>query len=132
MRIELRKVETLPGGGITNTFFDFVGQSPISVWQSNEEYGELTSVRHIHFSWLDTFSLNCLHMHSSIRIAYHRWTFLSSFVFQSRFHPALRWRRAVRIGFISIIDSNSRIDANKFLAGVKYELIATICVKGKK
>ena len=45
VRIELRKVETLPGGGVANTFFDFVGQSPISLWQSGEEYSTLSSVR---------------------------------------------------------------------------------------
>ena len=45
MRIELRKVETLPGGGLQNTFFDFVGQSPINLWQQpGEEYGNLTTV----------------------------------------------------------------------------------------
>ena len=39
VRIELRKVETLPGGGVANTFFDFVGQSPINLWQSpDDEY----------------------------------------------------------------------------------------------
>ena len=46
VRIELRKVETLPGGGLQNTFFDFVGQSPINLWQSRgEDYGNLTTVR---------------------------------------------------------------------------------------
>ena len=32
VRVELRKIETLPGGGLANTFFDFVGQSH---WQKN-------------------------------------------------------------------------------------------------
>lgn len=41
VRIELRKVETLPGGGQVNTFYDFVGQSPINLWQSSEDYGIL-------------------------------------------------------------------------------------------
>ena len=45
VRIELRKVETLPGGGLANTFFDFVGQSPVNLWQSGEEYSLLTTVR---------------------------------------------------------------------------------------
>ncbi len=46
VRIELRKVETLPGGGVANTFFDFVGQSPINLWQSpNDEYTTLHTVR---------------------------------------------------------------------------------------
>ena len=46
VRIELRKVETLPGGGVPNTFFDFVGQSPINLWQPpNDEYSTLHTVR---------------------------------------------------------------------------------------
>ena len=45
VRIELRKIETLPGGGVANTFFDFVGQSPINLWQSpNDEYSTLHTV----------------------------------------------------------------------------------------
>ncbi|KAG6894603.1 hypothetical protein C0992_005419, partial [Termitomyces sp. T32_za158] len=43
VRIELRKVEILPGGGASNTFYDFVGSSPISLWQSSDEYGVLRS-----------------------------------------------------------------------------------------
>lgn len=42
VRIELKKVEVLPGG---NTFYDYVGQSPINVWQASEEYGTLHTVR---------------------------------------------------------------------------------------
>ncbi|KAG5726718.1 hypothetical protein E4T56_gene8985 [Termitomyces sp. T112] len=40
VRIELRKVETLPGGGGSNTFYDSVG-SPINLWQSSDEFGVL-------------------------------------------------------------------------------------------
>ena len=32
--MELKKVETLPGGGQNNTFYDFVGQSPVKVWEA--------------------------------------------------------------------------------------------------
>jgi len=45
VRIELRKVETLPGGGVQNAFYDYVGQSPVNLWQSSEEYSLLNSVR---------------------------------------------------------------------------------------
>ncbi|KAF5378344.1 hypothetical protein D9615_008708 [Tricholomella constricta] len=41
VRIELRKVETLPGGGMSNTFYDFVGPSPVNLWTSSDEYGLL-------------------------------------------------------------------------------------------
>jgi hypothetical protein len=44
VRVELKKVETLPGGGQTNSYFDFVGQGPLNLWQSTEEYGLLQSV----------------------------------------------------------------------------------------
>ena len=39
------KIETLPGGGLANTFTDPVGQSPINLWQAEEEYGLLETVR---------------------------------------------------------------------------------------
>ncbi|THH01654.1 hypothetical protein EW026_g1078 [Hermanssonia centrifuga] len=82
VRIELRKVETLPGGGVTNTFFDFVGQSPINLWQSGEEYSLLTT---------------------------------QDFSFYIRIPESIPPSIALEKG-----------------AGVKYELIATVCVKGKK
>lgn len=44
VRVELKKVEMLPGGGQTNSYFDFVGQSPMTLWQSTEEYGVLEPV----------------------------------------------------------------------------------------
>lgn len=45
VRIELRKVEVLPGGGQAGTFFDFVGQSPINLWTGPDgEYGVLRPV----------------------------------------------------------------------------------------
>lgn len=52
VRIELRKVETLPGGGQQNTFVDYVGQSPINLWQSSEEFSTLHAV-----SVCETFAL---------------------------------------------------------------------------
>jgi len=42
VRVELRKIENLPGGA---QFVDHVGQSPLTVWQSQEEdWGVLHSV----------------------------------------------------------------------------------------
>jgi len=43
VRIELRKVETLPGGGPANTFHDYVGPSPVNLWSTSDEYGDLRS-----------------------------------------------------------------------------------------
>ena len=49
VRVELRKVETLPGGGVANTYFDFVGQSPINLWQApGDDYGLLQTVSDVH------------------------------------------------------------------------------------
>ena len=46
VRIELRKVEVLPGGGQAGTFFDYVGQSPVNLWTGPDgEYGVLRPVR---------------------------------------------------------------------------------------
>lgn len=42
VRVELRKIENLPGGA---QFVDHVGQSPLTVWQPQEgEWGILHSV----------------------------------------------------------------------------------------
>lgn len=43
VRIELRKVETLPGGGTANTFHDSVEPSPVNLWTSPDEYTVLRS-----------------------------------------------------------------------------------------
>ncbi|KAL6300503.1 hypothetical protein BKA93DRAFT_511906 [Sparassis latifolia] len=82
VRIELRKVETLPGGGVANTFFDPVGQSPINVWQSGEEYGILHT---------------------------------QDFPFYIRIPESIPPSIALEKG-----------------AGIKYELIAAVCIKGKR
>ncbi|TBU50313.1 hypothetical protein BD309DRAFT_501585 [Dichomitus squalens] len=83
VRIELRKIETLPGGGVANTFFDFVGQSPINLWQSPDDQ----------YSTLHT----------------------NDFPF-----------------FIRIPESIPPTIALEKGAGIKYELIASVCVQGKK
>ncbi|KAI6043324.1 hypothetical protein EDC04DRAFT_2652439 [Pisolithus marmoratus] len=43
VRVELKKIETLPGGGQANSYYDHIGSSPIILWQSSEEYGMLQS-----------------------------------------------------------------------------------------
>ncbi|KAG9047500.1 hypothetical protein FS837_002146 [Tulasnella sp. UAMH 9824] len=43
VKIELRKVETLPGGGRSNTYIDVVGESPITLWQAKNEWDEIQS-----------------------------------------------------------------------------------------
>ncbi|KAG8900983.1 hypothetical protein FRC01_009978, partial [Tulasnella sp. 417] len=43
VKIELRKLETLPGGGQSNTYIDFVGESPVTLWQAKNEWDEIRS-----------------------------------------------------------------------------------------
>ncbi|KAJ7135025.1 hypothetical protein C8R43DRAFT_1204471 [Mycena crocata] len=82
VRIELRKVETLPGGGVVNTFHDFVGPSPVNLWSASEEYGLLRS---------------------------------QDFPFSIRIPESIP----------PSIDLQNR-------AGINYELLASVCTKGKK
>ncbi|KAG9035208.1 hypothetical protein FS837_001996 [Tulasnella sp. UAMH 9824] len=43
VKIELRKLETLPDGGQANTYIDLVGDSPITLWQAKNEWDEIRS-----------------------------------------------------------------------------------------
>ena len=68
VRVELRKVETLPGGGQQNTFFDFIGPSPINVWAADEreEWKELQTVSFLNSAiYLRTIDGNVI-FHSKI------------------------------------------------------------------
>lgn len=85
VRIELRKIETLPGGGLANTFFDFVGQSPLNLWQSQGEYSSLDTVRVTVF-FTNTPSPDV--PHSKI--------FHSTSAYQSRYRQVSLLRKAVR------------------------------------
>ncbi|TFK46684.1 hypothetical protein OE88DRAFT_1739297 [Heliocybe sulcata] len=82
VRIELRKVETLPGGGTLSTYYDFVGQSPINLWQSSDDYGTLHT---------------------------------QDFPFYIRVPESIPPSLALERG-----------------AGIRYELVAMACLKGKK
>lgn len=46
VRVELRKIETLPGGGLNNTYVDYVGGQPLALWSTKEgeEWSDLNSV----------------------------------------------------------------------------------------
>ncbi|KIY70533.1 hypothetical protein CYLTODRAFT_408767 [Cylindrobasidium torrendii FP15055 ss-10] len=81
LRVELRKVETIPGSG-SNTFYDYVGPSPVDIWRAEDEW-DLLSARDIPFE---------------IRIP-------------ESIPPTLQ------------LDDN---------VGIRYELIASICTKGKR
>ncbi|KAF8838756.1 hypothetical protein BDN67DRAFT_971075 [Paxillus ammoniavirescens] len=82
VRVELKKIETLPGGGQANSYFDHVGPSPISLWQSSEDYSVLQS---------------------------------QDFPFLIRIPESIPPSIALERG-----------------AGIRYELVATVCTLGKK
>lgn len=82
VRIELRKVETLPGGGDSNTFYDYVGPSPVTLWSAPDEYNILRT---------------------------------QDFPFSIR-----------------IPESTPPSVALENQAGIRYELVATVCTKGKR
>ncbi|KAF9242069.1 hypothetical protein BU15DRAFT_73000 [Melanogaster broomeanus] len=82
VRVELKKIETLPGGGQANSYFDHVGPSPISLWQSSEDYSLLQS---------------------------------QDFPFLIRVPESMPPSIALERG-----------------AGIRYELVATVCTLGKK
>jgi hypothetical protein len=86
VRIELRKIETLPGGA-QNSFYDFVGQSPINLWQSSEEYSMLHSV-----------SSPCFPLSPPLLVPHIEYSkmFLSTFEYLSPFPPLSRSKMAVR------------------------------------
>ncbi|KAF9462710.1 hypothetical protein BDZ94DRAFT_1290119 [Collybia nuda] len=82
VRIELRKVETLPGGGSANIYSDYVGPSPVNLWTSSDEYGILRT---------------------------------QDFPFSIRIPES--------------IPPSIALEHN---AGIQYELVGTVCVKGKR
>ncbi|KAF8699363.1 hypothetical protein RHS03_07184, partial [Rhizoctonia solani] len=44
VRVELRKIEILPGGGQNNTFAETIGERPITLWSArDDEFSELSS-----------------------------------------------------------------------------------------
>ncbi|KAF9443208.1 hypothetical protein P691DRAFT_843738 [Macrolepiota fuliginosa MF-IS2] len=81
VRIELRKVEVLPGGGENNTFYDGLGPHPLTLWGADDKYNNLYSQR-LPF-------------------------------------------------FIGIPDSTPPTVTLQNRAGIRYELVATVCMKGK-
>ena len=76
-------METLPGGGPPNTFYDFVGPSPVNLWSSSEEYSVLRSV-----SRGGSFSL--------FKVTYsycgvYSKTFRSLYGYQNQYRPRFHW-----------------------------------------
>ena len=112
-------MEILPGGGVPNTFYDFVGPSPVNLWSSPDEYSLLRSVS----SFLCGSS--CL-----IRLGVSSKTFRSLYAFLSRYRPRSRW--IVEVGdFLNFRFVLCQRDGY-CIAGISYELVASVCTKGKR
>jgi len=86
VRIELRKVETLPTGGPANTFFDHVGAGPICLW-SSPEYGILHTV--------SISSTARLFLVADMRCYFYSKTFLFLFEYLNLSLRALLWKIGV-------------------------------------
>ncbi len=120
VRIQFRKIETLPGGG-QNSFFDYVGQGPVNLWQSSEEFSVLQSVS---FPSL-LFSLSPL-----LLVPYFEYskTSPSTFEYPSQFPRLSHSTVAVRpITRFLCAPPDFRVCQ----AGIKYEIVGQVCVQGK-
>lgn len=120
VRIELRKVETLPGGGEANTYYDFVGPSPVNLWSTSDEYSLLRSVSSCFLTAFTFFHL--LMWYGMVSKTSHS---LSGYL--SRYRPPLRSRTEV-----SGLDMSDLDWCSLKAAGIAYELVASVCTKGKK
>jgi len=118
VRVELRKIETLPGVP-PNAYYDFVGQSPINLWQSSEEYSMLQSVRPLISTFL---SLHLSPCSPTSKISLSTFEYRNLFPRRSHSKPAVRpiTRPCPRLP-----------DLRYSQAGIKYELVGRVCIQGK-
>jgi hypothetical protein len=118
VRVELRKIETIPGVP-PNSYYDFVGQSPVNLWRSSEEYSMLHSVRRIMTPLFSPYLTSRFHFSK---------TFLSTFGYPSPFPRLSRLKTVVR----SISRPfRASPDLWRFQAGIKYELVGQVCIRSK-
>jgi len=101
VKVELRKIETLPGGGQANTYIDMIGESPLTVWQAKGEWDELQTVSPNYNGGANSLIFISVLQHD--------------FPFQIRIPETVPPSIALERG-----------------AGIKYELVASVFVKGKK
>jgi hypothetical protein len=105
----------VPPGGQANTFYDFIGNSPINLWQSEEDYGTLQTV-----STRDVSTMLGPDSHLGRFPVPHSDTRINT----TQHQPRERWY----VDTICFLFALTRTSA----AGIKYELVATVCTKGKK
>ena len=106
VRVELRKVETLPPGGEMNTHWDPIGPNPVNLWTSPDEYGVLRTVRDLLFPSLSSLTLTC---------------FTFTLTPQQDFPFSIRIPESIHPS----VELDSR-------AQLTYELVASVCTKGKR
>lgn len=118
VRVELRKIETIPGLP-PNSYYDFVGQSPVNLWRSSEEYSMLHSVRPLMTALLSPYL-------SSRSFLSARYSFLHS---NTRVHSpdshARKWR------YVYHTTHSRSPDRWHPQAGIKYELVGQVCIRSK-
>ena len=118
------------GGRMQNTFYDFVGQSPLKVWEAADgDYGILVtvslfcklSVLFFAFWWNIT------------RKSLYRMTSHSQYGSPSQYLQLSLSIKAVCISqYLALCLDLRLLTWDMISAGIKYELNATVCIKGKK
>lgn len=112
-------METLPGGGAANTFYDFVGPSPVNLWSSPDEYSLLRSV-----------SSSLCGSSFFVNLWVSSKTFRSPYAFLSQYPPRFRW--IVEVGDFLNFKFVLCQRVGYYIAGIGYELVASVCTKGKR
>ena len=111
----------MPGSGTANAFYDFVGPSPVNLWSSSHEYSILRSVSPQFFSLL-SFNSYCPCLAS----------FPSSIRIPESIPPTVSLdnrgatTKTLNISFVLCYPSAH------LTASIAYELVASICTKGKR
>lgn len=116
VRVELLKIESLPGGGNQNTYSDHVGSSPVKIWAAEGEWDVLGSV-----SATSRDAFFCVSLFFS-KISH------SPYEFPNQFRRASNLTREVR----EFEDYFPRTPAHNHSAGIRYVLTATLCLRSKR
>ena len=116
VRVELLKIESLPGGGNQNTYSDHVGSSPVKIWAAEGEWDVLGSV-----SATSRDAFFCVSLFFS-KISH------SPYEFPNQFRRASNLTREVR----EFKDYFPRTPAHNHSAGIRYVLTATLCLRSKR
>lgn len=98
VKVELRKVETLPGAGAGNTFYDIIGPGTVTLWTSGgAEYEILHAVSTaLHSFFMSTVLIVVIRPTScSLIVLLDSEIFHSRYAFQSQSHLVCTWNNEV-------------------------------------